>query len=118
MLRVVAVLSLCVVMFFPPLTNTLFFRWGTGTLPFPPYRFDCRPSRPPKLCSRLHKCTMFQNICQVADYINAHVSAVCQLDMFRAGEIHALSSRSEISSGNRSQRFCAREEYPPSFINS
>src|SRR5258708_38118531 len=59
MLRVVAVLSLCVVMFFPPLTNTLFFRWGTGTLPFPPYRFDCRPSRPPKLCSRLHKCTCF-----------------------------------------------------------
>src|SRR2546428_6566569 len=39
MLRVVAVLSLCVVMFFPPLTNTLFFRWGTGTLPFPSYRF-------------------------------------------------------------------------------
>src|SRR5436309_14707564 len=70
MLRVVAVLSLCVVMLFPPLTNTLFFRWGTGTLTFPPYRFYCRPSRPPKLCSRLYKCTMFRNVCQVADYIN------------------------------------------------
>src|SRR6266446_2416199 len=59
MLRVVAVLSLCVVMFFPPLTHTLFFRWGTVTLPFPPYRLYCRPSRLPKLSSRLHKCTCF-----------------------------------------------------------
>src|SRR6266849_10938250 len=70
MLRVVAVVSLCVVMFFPPLTHTVFFRWGTVTLTFPPYRFYCRPSRPPKLCSRLHKYTMFRNVCQVADYIN------------------------------------------------
>src|SRR3989442_5335996 len=60
MLRVVAMVSPCVVMLFPPLTNTVFFRWGTVTLPFPPYRFDCRPSRPPKLCSRLHKYTMFR----------------------------------------------------------
>src|SRR6266550_6841392 len=52
------------------LTNTVFFRWGTVTLTFPPYRFYCRPSRPPKLCSRLHKCTMFRKVCQVADYIN------------------------------------------------
>src|SRR5713226_7052292 len=74
MLRVVAVVSLCVVMLFPPLTNTVFFRWGTVTLPFPSYRFYCRPSRPPKLCSRLHKYTMFRNVCQVADYINVHVS--------------------------------------------
>src|SRR5712692_9704855 len=44
----------------------------------------CRPSRPSKLCSRLHKCTMFRK--------------VCQMEMFRAGEIHELSSRSEISS--------------------
>src|SRR3989449_9603888 len=51
-----------------------FFRWGTVTLPFPPYRFYCRPSRPPKLCSRLHKYTMFRNVCQVADYVNVHVS--------------------------------------------
>ena len=47
-------------------------------------RLDCRPSRPPKLCSRLHKYTMFRH--------------VCQLDMVRAAEIHAWSSRSEISS--------------------
>src|SRR2546421_11735245 len=47
-----------------------FFSVGTGTLPFPAYRLYCRPSRPPKLCSRLHKCTMFRHVCQVADYIN------------------------------------------------
>ena len=29
--------GLCVVMLFPPLTNTVFFRWGTVTLTFPPY---------------------------------------------------------------------------------
>src|SRR2546429_9471388 len=79
MLRVVAVLSLCVVMFFPPLTHTLFLRWGTVTLPFPPYRLYCRPSRPPKLCSRLHKYTMFRHVCQVADYINVHVSGIISI---------------------------------------
>src|SRR6266567_4529616 len=50
------------------LTNTVFFRWGTVTLTFPPYRYYCRPSRPPKLCSRLHKCTMFRKVCQHLQY--------------------------------------------------
>src|SRR2546421_5638871 len=73
---------------------------------------------------------VFQNY--VADYINipcfstfvkepttylSMFRPVCQLDLFRVGEIHAWSSRSEISSCNRSQPFCAREEYPPSFIS-
>src|SRR6266513_3670498 len=42
MLRVVAAGSLCVVMFFPPLTTTVFFRWGTEALPFPPYLTLCK----------------------------------------------------------------------------
>src|SRR5436305_15333115 len=56
-----------------------FFLLGTGTLPFPPYRLYCRPSRPPKLCSRLHKYTMFRHVCQVADYINVHVSGIISI---------------------------------------
>src|SRR5947209_4565668 len=67
MLRVVAVLSLCVVMFFPPL--------GNGNSSVPSLSIVLSPTRPPKLRSRLHKYTMFRNVCQVADYINVHVSA-------------------------------------------
>src|SRR6266567_3205975 len=60
-----------------------FFPLGNGNSSVPSLSY-CRPSRPPKLCSRLYKCTMFRK--------------VCQMDMFRAGEIHEWSSRSEISS--------------------
>src|SRR5438105_10164946 len=67
MLRVVAVLSLCVVMFFPPL--------GNGNSSVPCLSIVLSPTRPPKLCSRLHKYTMFRNVCQVADYIHVYVSA-------------------------------------------
>src|SRR6266566_6211586 len=66
MLRVVAVLSLFVVMFFPSL--------GNGNSSVPSLSIVLSPTRPPKLCSRLHKYTMFRNVCQVADYVNVHVS--------------------------------------------
>src|SRR6266516_2350503 len=51
-----------------------FFPLGNGNSSFPSLSILVSLFSSSQLCSRLLKYTMFRNVCQVADYVNVHVS--------------------------------------------